>query len=157
MREEIVAEMEQFEQMAMAAAEAPADLRDEALLLAAARASGALSTLVHLGLISPEEDREWRERLQPVVGDQIRLRRFRITMAGDERKEPSPADQARHAYGVCRDLSLSHLAWTHHTAATEEAITETLAADTRDPERVRRACKLGFGDRGKSVVQAHDL
>lgn len=92
-----------------------------------------------------------------MVGDRIRLARFRITTAGDEATEMTTEDQARNAYAVCRDLSLSQLAWSHHTAATEEAITEALAAGAYDPERIRRACRLGFGDRGKPIVEAHNL
>jgi hypothetical protein len=152
------AELEHVEQMALGAASVREELREGALAASGSHAAAALATLVHLGLITPEEDREWRARLRPALGDRIRLARARITRYDDDAvAEPNAEDQARYAYAVCRDLSLSQLAWTHHTAATEEAIADALAADSPDPERVRHACAHGFTDRGKTVVPMRDL
>jgi hypothetical protein len=43
-----------------------------------ANAAGALATLLHLNPTTPEEDAQWRERLQPAFGDRLRLTRWRI-------------------------------------------------------------------------------
>jgi hypothetical protein len=56
-----------------------------------------------------------------------------------------------------RDLSLSQLAWVHHTAAVESAIADTLAAEAGDAERIRRACELVFADRGKDDLPPRQL
>jgi hypothetical protein len=151
------AELEQVEAMALSAAKVDKGYRDEALEHAGAHAAAALATLVHVGLITPEEDREWRERLRPALGDRIRLTRFEIRREGEAANQADPEDQARQAYALCRDASLGQLAWSHHTAATEEAVTEALAAGTREPERIRRACRRGFADRGQMQVAIDDL
>jgi hypothetical protein len=144
----VEAELEQVERSALSAAEAEEERRDEALLVTGCRASAALSTLLHLGLITREEDRAWRERLAPVVGDRVKVNRFHITTAGHE---PTAEGQARYAYAICRDLTLTQLAWSVHTAATEEAVTDALSGEAADPDRIRRACRRGFEDRGKRV------
>jgi hypothetical protein len=158
MEPRVEAELEQVERSALSAAGAPEERREEALLLVGSYASAALSTLLHLGLITREEDREWRERLAPVVGERIKVGRFRITASGPEPTERTAKDEATHAYAICRDLTLTQLAWSVHTAATEEVITEALAAEASDPDRIRRACRRGFADRGERIVSGrHDL
>jgi hypothetical protein len=106
--------------------------------------------------MKPEILAELQQIEQMVIGA-ARSADFRITTGGEDAAGPTTEVQARHAYAVCRDLSLTQLAWSHHTAATEEAITEALAAAAHDPERVRRACRLGIGDRGKPIVEARDV
>lgn len=143
--------------MAQLAANVPETHREEALAHAGAHAAAALATLVHVGLITPEEDREWRERLRPALGNRIRRSRFEIRTEGEEATEPDAEEQARRAYALCRDLKLGQLAWSYHTAATEHSITAALTAGTCDPDRVARACRRGFADRGKTHVTTDDL
>jgi hypothetical protein len=61
-------ELEQIEQMAAAASQATMG-RDAVLASTRAYVSGALSTLVHLGLVTPDEDQQWRERLASSLDD----------------------------------------------------------------------------------------
>jgi hypothetical protein len=74
-----------------------------------ANAAGALATLLHLNPTTPEEDAQWRERLQPAFGDRLRLTRWRIA-EGDRSTEgaaPAPQDGVTHAYALCRNLALT--------------------------------------------------
>ncbi|MEA2271930.1 MAG: hypothetical protein QOI98_638, partial [Solirubrobacteraceae bacterium] len=152
-------ELEQVEQLALTASRACEQHREEAVRAAASHASVALATLLHVGLISQAEEGEWRERLGRALGDwkRLALRNFKITLHGNSPREPTDDERARSAYTACRDLSLSRLAWVHHTGATESAIAEALAVEASDPERVRRACELGFADRGNEQVASHEL
>lgn len=108
-------ELERLAELALAASRTGASHRETALDAATSHISAALSTLLHVGLLT------------------------------------------EMAYTTCRDLSLAHLAWSHHTAASESSITEALAAGADDPERIRRACALGFADRGRDQVKPHEL
>jgi hypothetical protein len=85
-------ELEQVEQLALSASRTGERHREEALRAAASHASVALTTLLHVGLITRSEEAEWRERLGGAT-----------------------------------------------------------------PERIRRACELGFADRGQEAVRPHDL
>jgi len=154
---DVLAELQYVEQRALSAATTGEQHREQALAAVASHASAALATLLHIGLITPDEDTQWRTRLGRVLGDANRLARTTYTIKSGHSREPTAEDQARSAYSVCRDLSLTHLAWTHHTAASESAIADALANDASDPARVRRACELGFADRGKAVVTPLDL
>ena len=150
-------ELEHIEEMALDAGRANEQHREDAINAAATYASVALSTLLHVGLIAGPEEAAWRERLGLALGDKERLARraYKITVNGA--RELSETDRAHMAYTACRDLSRTRLAWVHHTAATESAIADALAADASDPERIRQACKYGFADRGQEVVESRDL
>jgi hypothetical protein len=152
-------ELEQVEQLALTASRATEQHREEAVRAAASHASVTLATLLHVGLICSAEEVEWVERLVRALGDPKRLARrsFTISRAATSPHEPTADERATAAYSACRDLSLSRLAWAHHTTATESAISDALAAEGSDPERIRRACELGFADRGKDEVPSHHL
>src|SRR4051794_4195817 len=150
-------ELEQVEQLALSASRTGERRREEARQAAASHASVALTTLLHVGLITRSEEAEWRERLGGALGDPTRLQRRRFSVRIDGDGQPTAEERARSAYLVCRDLTLGRLAWLHHTAATESAIADALAAEASDPDRTRRACELGFADRGKEAVRPHEL
>lgn len=150
MDDAVAAELEALEELCLGTRNRPPS--DDARTWAVAYACGALATLVHLGLITPEEDARWRERLQPAFGDDARFTRWRISKADASSSAPaSPAadDEAARAYAMCRNLTLTQLAWTFHTSADEAAVTSALASGTADSERVIRACRLGFDDRAE--------
>jgi hypothetical protein len=155
----IEAELQELERLSQQAARnerLPQDVRDHLV----GYAYGTLATLLHPGLVTRQKDAEWRERLRPALGDALRRSRFRIVRDDGLATPPPPLtaeEKARRAYAVCRDLSLTKLAWSLHTGASEHAVVEALAVDAGDAERVRRPCGLGFADRGKRVVEPHDL
>lgn len=155
----VQSELEHVEQMAVTAARTGERHRDEAVGAAAAHASIALATLLHVGMLTRAEEADWRERLGTALGDpkRLALRGYTITVQGGPQRERTIEERARSAYSACQGLSLTQLAWAHHTAATESAIADALAADASDPERVRRACALGFADRGKEQVTQHEF
>ncbi len=157
MQANVLAELEYVEQRAVGAAATGEQHRERALTAVASHAAAALSTLLHIGLITPEEDAAWRARLGRALGDENRLARTGYTITVGGPRTPTAEDQARSAYLACRDLALTHLAWVHHTAANEAAIAEAVAGDAHDPMRVRRACELGFADRGKTHLALPDL
>jgi hypothetical protein len=151
-------ELEEVEQLALTASRAGKQHREEAVRTAASHASVVLATLLHVGLICRAEEIEWLERLGRALADPKRLARRTFTISWAATSHESTADErATAAYSACRDLSLSRLAWVHHTTATESAITDALATEANDPERIRRACELGFADRGKEEVPSHHL
>jgi hypothetical protein len=154
MDDAVTAELEALEELCLAATRnRPAP--DDASTWLLAYACGALATLLHLGLITPEEDARWRERLQPAFGDDRRLTRWRIGKGDASSSPPGPPtadDEAARAYAMCRNLTLTQLAWTLHTAAEETAVTSALALGTADSDRVVRACRLGFDDRVQQVT-----
>jgi hypothetical protein len=152
-------ELDLVEQLALTASRAGEQHREEAVRAATSHASVALTTMLHVGLVSRAEEGEWRERLGRALGDWKRLERrnFTITLHGNSPREPTDDERARSAYSACRGLSVSRLAWVHHTAATESVIAEALAVEASDPESVRRACELGFADRGNEPVTSHEL
>src|SRR3954468_10518257 len=137
-------ELEQVERQALTASRASQQHREMAIRAAASHASIALRTLLHVGLISREEDAEWRERLGTALGDATTLQRggFHIQVNGASERPATDDQRAAAAYTSCRDLDLALLAWVHHCAATEPAIIDALAAQAIDPERIRRACRL---------------
>jgi hypothetical protein len=153
----VTAELEALEKLGLEAvrnSRVPADVRARLV----ANVAGALATLLHLGLITPEEDAEWRERLQPVFGEGLRVTRWRIAKdPAAEAAPPAPEAEATHAYAMCRNLTLTELAWSLHTGANEEAVTAALTADAIDAERIARACRRGFDDRRLSVTSQPDL
>ena len=157
MNDAVRAELDQYEQRLRQAAAYPGDIRAQALPVACTQAMAVLATLVHLGLLTRDEDAAWRRSLETVVGDGLRLQTFRISAAGAPERDESDEDRARYAYGVCRGSSLTHLAWTLHTAADEQAVAEVLAERADDPARIRRACALGFEDNGRDSVPLRDL
>jgi hypothetical protein len=153
-------ELARVEQLALAAARADERHRQDAVVAAATHAAVALSTLLHVGAITGAEETAWRERIGHALGDGRRLARrgYRITIEDEGAgRERSDAEIAQAAYVTCRDLSLTDLAWAYHTAATESAVAEALAASAGDPARVRRACEHGFADRGKDEVPEREL
>jgi hypothetical protein len=158
MEASVEAELERIETWGLQSAHNP-QLPHDARRWVVAYASGALGTLLHLGLITRNEDAEWRERLRRPLGDRLRVSRFRIVKE-DGSGAPAPPtleEEAQHAYSVCPDLSLTDLAWSLHASATEDSVVEALMADAIDPQHFRRACRFGFADRGKSVVEPRDL
>jgi len=75
MDETVTAELEALEELCRAATRnRPAP--DDAHTWLLAYACGALATLLHLGLITPDEDARWRGRLQPAFGDDLRLQGY---------------------------------------------------------------------------------
>jgi hypothetical protein len=154
-------ELKHVEDVALSAERTGAEHREEALRAAATHASIALSTLLHVGSITREEEIRWRERLGDALGDRRRIARrafdITIAVAGSPPRTPTDEQRAQMAYTECRDLSLSHLAWVHHAAAIESSITEAIVSGAGDPDRLRRACRRGFADRGSEVVSPHRL
>jgi hypothetical protein len=130
--------------------------RDEAVSAAIAYASAALSTLVHLALLTREEDRESRERMASSLGDAILRREHRITKVGESANRTAE-QEAQFAYTICRDADLNQLAWSLYTAATVDGVITALTEGAEDPDRVQRACRIGFDDSGKPAVPIREL
>jgi hypothetical protein len=152
----------QFEHLVVIADTAADSAHPESLSYMRAYAAGAIQTMISLRLVTTEEAGEWRARLSGSLGPEFGKRaRFYITSAatgGDAAGVPSRADAATVAYTMCRDLSLEHLALQYDTAAQEDAIAAAVAGEYPDEhERILRACRFGFADRGKPVVEPRDL
>jgi hypothetical protein len=122
--------------------------------------SGAIQTLISLGLLSRSEADEVRARLRESLGaDFGRHRRFSIVKEGDEHATPDADARARSAYTMCLMApSLTALARLYDTAATETAIAAAIAEeDPEQRERIERACRLGFEDRGREHPTTPEL